>query len=233
MSKILLVDFDTLKITLDLTIHTEAEPLSSDTCFCPIKYQSSHNSCNSDDNYEVDIPYLSCFNSHSNSCVATTKLVLPLEHLTLNYSLKGPHKLNISTILLPILKHVINYLSSTGLESDDEEEWCCRWDQLGRIPEDQIAIQRIVVSACLSLLSYQLSFHQCLFQFFLNQFFLHQFMETFRYFNDNDNDFFEKNIKASNLQISHQIVPVAILNFLMGWCYFQRRCVRIGVMSVP
>jgi hypothetical protein len=58
-------------------------------------------------------------------------------------------------------------------------------------------------------------------------------METFRYFNDNDNDFFEKNIKASNLQISHQIVPVAILNFLMGWCYYQRRCVRIGVMSVP
>ena len=39
--------------------------------------------------------------------------------------------------------------------------------------------------------------------------------------------------KKLNLQISHQIVPVAILNFLMRWSFCQRRCVRIGVLSVP
>ena len=39
--------------------------------------------------------------------------------------------------------------------------------------------------------------------------------------------------KASNLQIGHQIVSVAILNFLMRWSFCQRRCVRMGVMSVP
>ena len=39
--------------------------------------------------------------------------------------------------------------------------------------------------------------------------------------------------KALNLQIGHQIVPVAILNFLMMWSFHQRRCMRMGVMSVP
>ena len=39
--------------------------------------------------------------------------------------------------------------------------------------------------------------------------------------------------KALNLQISHQIVPVAILNFLMRWSFHQRGCVGMGVLSVP
>jgi hypothetical protein len=42
-----------------------------------------------------------------------------------------------------------------------------------------------------------------------------------------------KTPKVSNLQISHQIVSVAILNFLMRWSFCQRRCVRMGVLSVP
>ena len=33
-------------------------------------------------------------------------------------------------------------------------------EEVGRVPEDQIAIQRMVVSTCPSSLSYQLSFHQ-------------------------------------------------------------------------
>ena len=39
--------------------------------------------------------------------------------------------------------------------------------------------------------------------------------------------------KVLNLLISHQIVPVAILNFLMRWSFCQRRFVRMEVLSVP
>ena len=34
-----------------------------------------------------------------------------------------------------------------------------RLEEVGRVPEDQIAIQRMVVSTCPSPLSFQLSFH--------------------------------------------------------------------------
>ena len=63
-------------------------------------------------------------------------------------------------------------------------------EEVGRIPEDQIAIQRMVVSTCLSSQFYQLSFHQCLLHFFLNQ-----FLGTFRDFADDDDASFEKDIK--------------------------------------
>ena len=39
--------------------------------------------------------------------------------------------------------------------------------------------------------------------------------------------------KVSNLQIGHQIVSVAILNFLMRWSFRQKRCVRMGALSFP
>ena len=84
----------------------------------------------------------------------------------------------------------------------------------------------MVVSTCPSSQFYQLSFHQHLLRFFLNQ-----FLETFRDFADDDDDSFEKEIKASNLQISHQIVSVVILNFLMRWSFCQRRCMRMGALS--
>ena len=45
--------------------------------------------------------------------------------------------------------------------------------EVGRVPEDQIAIQRMVVSTCPSSHFYQLSFHQCLLRFFLNRFLGH------------------------------------------------------------
>ena len=64
-------------------------------------------------------------------------------------------------------------------------------EEAGRVPEDQIAIQRMVVSTHPSLLSYQLSFHQRLLRFFLNR-----FLGTFRDFTDDDDDSFEKDIKS-------------------------------------
>ena len=69
-------------------------------------------------------------------------------------------------------------------------------EEVGRFPEDQIAIQRMVVSTHPSSLSYQLSFHQHLLRFFLNQFLLNQFLGTFRDFTDDDDDSFKKDIKS-------------------------------------
>ena len=129
-SEILSADFDALQIAPDSAIRTEAEPPSGDPCFHPVKYQSSHNGHDSDDDYEVDVPCLSCLDSHSNSCAATTKLVLPLERLALNCGLEGPPKLDISTVSLPALEHVTDYSSSSDSESDGEEKWRHRWDQL-------------------------------------------------------------------------------------------------------
>ena len=63
--------------------------------------------------------------------------------------------------------------------------------EVGRVPKDRIAIQRMVVSTCPSSQFYQLSFHQCLLCFFLNQ-----FLGTFRDFADDDDDSFEKDIKS-------------------------------------
>ena len=40
--------------------------------------------------------------------------------------------------------------------------------EVGRVPKDRVAIQRMVVSTCPSSHFYQLSFHQCLLCFFLN-----------------------------------------------------------------
>ena len=39
--------------------------------------------------------------------------------------------------------------------------------------------------------------------------------------------------KTLNLLIGHQIVSVAILNFLIRWSFRQRRCVRMGALSFP
>ena len=65
-------------------------------------------------------------------------------------------------------------------------------EEVGRVPEDRIAIQRMVVLKCPSSHFYQLSFHQCLFWFFLNQ-----FLGTFRDFtDDDDDDSFERDIKS-------------------------------------
>ena len=63
-------------------------------------------------------------------------------------------------------------------------------EEVGKVPEDRIAIQRMVVSTCPSSLFYQLSFCQHLLQFFLNR-----FLGTFRDFT-NDDDSFEKDIKG-------------------------------------
>ena len=74
-----------------------------------------------------------------------------------------------------------------------------RLEEDERVPEDQIAIQRMVVSTHPSLLFFQLSFHQCLVRFFLNH-----FLGTFRDFTDDDDvdDSFEKDIKSSSDQLS-------------------------------
>ena len=70
-------------------------------------------------------------------------------------------------------------------------------EEVGRVPKDQIAIQRMVVLTHPSSQFYQLSFHQHLLQFFLNQFPLNQFLGTFRDFAaDDDDDSFEKDIKS-------------------------------------
>ena len=71
-----------------------------------------------------------------------------------------------------------------------------RLEEVGRVPEDQISIQRMVVSTCPSQLSFQLSFYQHLLQFFLNR-----FLGTFRDFTDDD-DSFEKDINSSSDQLS-------------------------------
>ena len=64
-------------------------------------------------------------------------------------------------------------------------------EEVGKVPEDRIAIQRMVVSTCPSSQFYQLSFHQHLPHFFLNR-----FLGTFRSFADDDDDSFEKDIKS-------------------------------------
>ena len=64
-------------------------------------------------------------------------------------------------------------------------------EEVGRVPKDQIAIQRMVVSTHPSSQFYQLSFRQCLLRFFLNQ-----CLGTFRDFADDDDDSFEKDIKS-------------------------------------
>ena len=72
-----------------------------------------------------------------------------------------------------------------------------RLEEVGRVPEDQIAIQRMVVSTHPSPLSFQLSIHQCLLWFFLNCFF-----GTFRDFTHDDDHSFEKDVKSSWDQLS-------------------------------
>jgi hypothetical protein len=70
-------------------------------------------------------------------------------------------------------------------------------EEVGRVPEDQIAIQRMVVSTFPSLLSFQLCFHQWLLWFFLNC-----FLGTFRDFADDDDHFLKKVIKFPSDQLS-------------------------------
>ena len=70
-------------------------------------------------------------------------------------------------------------------------------EEVRRVPEDWIAIQRMVVSSCPSSHFYQLSFRQCLLRFFLNR-----FLETFRDFADDDDHFFKKDIKSFSDQLS-------------------------------
>ena len=62
-------------------------------------------------------------------------------------------------------------------------------EEVGRFPEDQMAIQRMVVLTCPSSLSHQLSFCQCLLWFFWKH-----FIGTFRDFADDDD--FEKDMKS-------------------------------------
>jgi hypothetical protein len=69
-----------------------------------------------------------------------------------------------------------------------------RLEEVGKVPEDQIAILRMT---CLSPPSFQLSFHQCLLLFFLNH-----FLGTFRDFTDDDDHSFERGIKCSSDQLS-------------------------------
>ena len=64
-------------------------------------------------------------------------------------------------------------------------------EEVGKVPEDRIAIQRMMVSTCPSSQFYQLSFRQHLLCFFLNR-----FLGTFRDFADDDDDSFEKDIKS-------------------------------------
>ena len=64
-------------------------------------------------------------------------------------------------------------------------------EEVGKVPEDQIAIQRMVILTHPSSQFYQLSFRQCLLQFFLNW-----FLKKFRDFADDDDDTFEKDIKS-------------------------------------
>ena len=69
-------------------------------------------------------------------------------------------------------------------------------EEVGRIPEDRIAIQRMVVSTRPSSQFYQLSFRQRLLRFLLNRFLLNRFLGTFRDFTDDDDDSFEKDIQS-------------------------------------
>ena len=64
-------------------------------------------------------------------------------------------------------------------------------EEVGKVPEDRIAIQRMVVSTRPSSQFYQLSLHQCLLHFFLNR-----FLGTFKDFTDDDDDSFKKDIKS-------------------------------------
>ena len=100
-------------------------------------------------------------------------------------------------------------------------------EEVGRVPEDRIAIQRMVVSTLPSSHFYQLSFHQRLLRFFLNQ-----FLRTFRDFTDDDDDSIEKDIKS--VEFSDQSSDSSSSNFerLIRWSFHQRRCVKMGVLSV-
>ena len=64
-------------------------------------------------------------------------------------------------------------------------------EEVGKVPKDRVAIQRMVVSTCPSSQFYQLSFCQRLLRFFLNR-----FLGTFRDFADDDDDFLDKDIKS-------------------------------------
>ena len=94
-------------------------------------------------------------------------------------------------------------------------------EEVGRVPEDQIAIQRMVVLTCPSSHFYQLSFRQCLLRFFLNQ-----FLGTFRDFTNDDDELLQEEHQ------NHQSSDSSSSNS-MRWSFRQRRCVRMGVMSVP
>jgi len=94
-SQILSEDFDTLKIAPDSAIRTEAEPPSGETGFNSIKYQSPQDGRDSDDDYAVNIPCISCLDSDSHSCAAPTKLILLLDRLAINCGLEGPPKRNV------------------------------------------------------------------------------------------------------------------------------------------
>ena len=72
-----------------------------------------------------------------------------------------------------------------------------RLEEVGKVPEDQIDILRMVVLTCTCPPSFQLSFHQCLLLSFLNH-----FLGTFRDFTDDDDHFFERDIKCSLDQLS-------------------------------
>ena len=93
-----------------------------------------------------------------------------------------------------------------------------RLEEVGKVPEDQIAIQRMVVSTCPSLLSFQLSFHQCLLRFFLNH-----FLGIFRDFtDDDDDDSFKRDIKSSSDQLSDSFSSDS--DYLIRWSFHHRRC---------
>ena len=64
-------------------------------------------------------------------------------------------------------------------------------EEVGKVPKDRVAIQRMVVLTRPSTQFYQLSFRQRLLRFFLNR-----FLGTFRDFADDDDDFLEKDIKS-------------------------------------
>ena len=100
-------------------------------------------------------------------------------------------------------------------------------EEVGRVPKDRVAIQRMVVSTRPSSQFYQLSFHQCMLCFFLNQ-----FLGTFRDFADDD-DFLEKDIKSIKSSDRSSDSFSSNSELLVRWSFHQRRCVRMGPLSFP
>ena len=101
-------------------------------------------------------------------------------------------------------------------------------EEVGKVPKDQVAIQRMVVLTHPSTQFYQLSFRQRLLCFFLNR-----FLGTFRDFADDDDDFLEKDIKSVKSSDWSSDSFSSNSELLMRWSFRQRRCVRVGPLSFP